>query len=393
MKKVKLFIAIVLTLALVATIAIGCKTTATETTAAAAETTASAAETTAAAAETTAAAAETTAAVKTMKASDVHLGYVIHVPVPFTDAIKRGAEAAAKDYGVSIEVVAPSKYDLMEQVSLFEGLVIKGVQGIVTVAADAQGWVVPINNAVAKGVLVYTANVGSPDSKATGHVGTAGYAEGLNLGAGLLKLPEVQALGGKGTVVVGECDPTLPVLQGRGNGVMDALKENSPDWNVLGPFDSGMSNDASYTFWETQFSANPDMVMGIGSCAFDVPCMTRHKEKNSNAKYLIIGYDLEPDALKGISDGIASITQGQHPFLQGYLPIAAMCEYLINGKPLAAGWINPGSEIVTKANVAELSARDLDPVKELAWYEDYIKKNFTPIVGKPFTEYKQTGRE
>ncbi|MHB1376308.1 MAG: sugar ABC transporter substrate-binding protein [Candidatus Humimicrobiaceae bacterium] len=388
MKKVKLFIALVLTLALVATIAIGCKTTATATTAAA---TTAAAETTAAAATT--AAAETTAAVKTMKASDVHLGYVIHVPIPFTDAIKRGAEAAAKDYGVSIEVVAPSKYDLMEQVSLFEGLVTKGVNGIVTVAADAQGWVVPINNAVDKGVLVYTANVGSPDSKATGHVGTAGYAEGLSLGAGLLALPEVQALGGKGKVILGECDPSIPVLVGRGNGVMDALKENSAGWEVLGPFDSGMSNDASYTFWETQYTANPDMAIGLGSCAFDVPSMVRHKEKTPDAKYIIVGYDLEPDALKGIADGIASLTQGQHPFLQGYLPIAAMCEYLINGKPLATGWINPGSEIVTKANVAELTARDTDPVKELAWYEDYIKKNFTPIVGKPFTEYKQTGRE
>ena len=386
MKKVKLFIAIVLTLAMVATLAIGCATTATETTAAAAETTAAAAETTAAAAETTAAAGGT------MKAEDIKLGYVIHVPIPFTDQIKRGAEAAAKDYGVSIEVVAPSKYDLLEQVALFEGLVTKGVNGIVTVAADAQGWVVPINNAIDAGVLVYTANVGSPDSKASGHVGTAGYAEGLSLGAGLLELPEVQALGGKGTVVVGECDPSINVLKGRGNGVMDVLKENSADWNVIGPFDSGMSNDLSYTFWETQFTANPDMVMGIGSCAFDVPSMVRHKEKTPDAKYLVIGYDLEPDALKGIQDGIASLTQGQHPFLQGYLPIAAMCENLINGAPLAEGWINPGSEIVTKANVEELIARDTDPAAELVWYADYIKANFTPIVGKPFSEFDETGR-
>jgi ribose transport system substrate-binding protein len=350
----------------------------------------------AAPAETEAAAEEPAEAPEsgTIAKEDISLGYVIHVAIPFTDSIKRGAEAAAADYGVKIEVVAPSEYDLMEQIALFEGLLTKGVQGITTVSADAAGWQVPIRNAVDDGVIVMTSNVGDKNTGTYAHAGTAGYTEGISLATATLALPEVQALDGKGKIVIGACDPSIPVLQGRVNGFVDTMAENG-DWEILGPFDSGMSNEASYTFWETQFSANPDMVMGVGSCAFDVPSMTRHKEKTPEAEYLIIGYDLEPDALNGIINGYASLTQGQHPFLQGYLPTMAIIEHLLNGNPLATGWINVGSEVVNIGNAAELLEREGDPEKEYAFYKDYIAQNFTPIweSAQDWGEFKNTGRE
>jgi len=348
------------------------------------------------AAETTAAETTTAETVKTISPDQLKLAFVIHIAIPFTDAIRRGAEAAAKDYGVSIDVVAPSKYDVMEQISLFEAEIAKGVQGICTVAADAKAWEVPTNNAIDKGILVYHANVGSPASKVDGIVGISGYQDGLILGDAMFKLPEVQALGlgSDVKVVVTECDPSLAVLQGRGNGVMDVMKEKAPNWKVLGPFTEGMSNEAAYTFYETQFTATPDVAIMISSCAFGVPAMTRHKQKTPAAKYIVVGYDLEPDALNGIKDGIASLTLGQRPFLQGYLPVMAMCEYFLKGNPLAKGWISPGNDVVNKDNVVDVIARETDPAKEYDFYKQVIASEFTPLweKGKPYSEFNETGR-
>jgi len=282
----------------------------------------------------------------------------------------------------------------MEQIALFEGLLAKGVQGIVTVAADAKAWEVPTNNAVDDGVLVYHTNVGAPASKAHGIVGISGYEDGLMLGDAMFKLPEVQALGDTAKVVVTECDPSLPVLQGRGNGVMDVMKEQQPNWEVLGPFVEGMSNEAAYTFYETQYTATPDVNIMISSCAFGVPAMVRHKQKTEGAEYIVVGYDLEPDALQGIKDGYASLTLGQRPFFQGYLPIMAMCEFLINGNPLATGWISPGNDVVTIENVDEVMARETEPQAEYDFYMQVLADEFTPLweQGKPYSEFNETGR-
>ena len=385
MSKVKwiAILAIIVAIIVTMTVVPGCKKTTGETAAA-----------TTAAAETTVA-AETTAAATTMSPDQLKLAFVIHIAIPFTDAIRRGAEAAAKDYGVSIDVVAPSKYDVMEQISLFEAELAKGVQGIATVAADAKAWEVPTNNAIDKGILVYHANVGAPASKVTGIVGISGYQDGLILGDAMFKLPEVQALGlgNDVKVVVTECDPSLPVLQGRGNGVMDVMKEKAPNREVLGPFVEGMSDEAAYTYYETQFTATPDVDIMISSCAFGVPAMTKHKEKTPEAKYIVVGYDLAI-ALDGIKSGIGSLTLGQRPFFQGYLPVMAMCEYFLKGNPLATGWISPGNDVVNKDNIDEVIARENDPAKEYAFYMQVLKDEFTPLweKGKPYSEFNETGR-
>src|SRR6185503_10774123 len=49
----------------------------------------------------------------------------------------------------------------------------------------------------------------------------------------------------------------------------------------------------------------------------------------------------EPTTLEAVRDGTAQITIGQHPYLQGYLPILALVEHLRLGKSLE-GWIVEG---------------------------------------------------
>jgi ABC-type sugar transport system substrate-binding protein len=184
--------------------------------------------------------------------------------------------------------------------------------------------------------------------------------------------------GKKGKIVLGNCVPGLPVLENRVKGLLEELAAK-PEWSVVGPLDSGLTPDATFAFWETAYTANPDMIMAIGSCSLDLPALYKLKKKYPEAKFLTVGYDLEPDALKGVQDNSHKITMGQHPYLQGYLPVAALAEHLKNGKPMANGWIDSGKEVITPANVNMVLERESNPAKETEWYKKLIAEKYTPI--------------
>jgi len=114
----------------------------------------------------------------------------------------------------------------------------------------------------------------------------------------------------------------------------------------------------------------------VGLCSLDIPNMAQLKTRNS-AKWLIGGYDLNVESLDAIKAGTAQITVGQHPYLQGYLPVLALVEQLKDGKPPVKGWINVGTEVITKDNVEDLYKRESDPAYMTQWYADYIAKNFS----------------
>lgn len=306
----------------------------------------------------------------------IKIGYCMYFLSPFTSSMKRGAEAAGKDYGIEVEVVAGEKGDTMEQISLFDALVAKGMDAIIITAVDANSWISPVKQAVDRGVLVGFANATARESASSLFVGISGYTDGLVLGEEILNMPEMKNASGK--IVVGNCVPGLPVLENRVKGLFEKLDQRS-DWEIVGPLDSGLTPDATYSFWETAYTANPDMIMAIGSCSLDLPALYKLKKKYPEADFLTVGYDLEPDALKGIQEGLHEITMGQHPYLQGYLPVAAMAAHLKDGKPLAKGWIDTGREVITQENVGDVIQRESDPEFEYEWYKKHIEENFTPI--------------
>ena len=131
------------------------------------------------------------------------------------------------------------------------------------------------------------------------------------------------------------------------------------------------------------------MIMGCGSFAFDGPGILRFKDKYPEADFYFAGYDLEPDGLKALQEKKANILMGQGPFLQGYLPMMAMYEHLLNGNPLTEGWADPGSEVVTQANVDDFIERETNEFAEREWYDKVIAEQFIPIWEKvkPWSEY------
>jgi ABC-type sugar transport system substrate-binding protein len=315
------------------------------------------------------------------------IGYVLHGQNDFTQVIKRGAEDAGKALTVDVEVTGPSTFESQEAIGMFEGMVQKKKDGLVVVPMHGPNWIVPIKKATDAGFPVMTANMMSHDSSASAWVGQDEYQSGVILAGEIRKALEAQ---GKkdGKIVVGICALGDEALDLRYAGFKKGMEGTK--YIVTEPHEVFTENTKNYSEWESLLGANKDTVAMVGLCSMDNPNLAKLKVR-SGGKWIVGGYDLNIETLDAIKAGTIDVTLGQHPYLQGYLPVLALVQSKRDGKPLPKGWINVGTEIVTKANVDELYKRESDPATETKWYADYIAKNFSDLnaIAKPMPTAKK----
>ncbi len=308
----------------------------------------------------------------TSAAPKIKIGYVLHVLNDFTQVIKRGAEDAGRELGVDVEVVGPSSPEATEAIGMFESMIQKKKDALIVVPMPGDVWVKPIKEATDAKIPVATANMTSEQSTSESWFGQDEYQSGVILASEIRK--SLEAEGKKsGKILAGICAPSVAVLQERYKGVKKGLEGSA--YQITDAKDVGVENTANYSAWENQATANPDIVAAVGLCSMDIPNLAKLKTR-SQAKWLIGGYDLNPETLEAVKSGNTQVTLGQHPYLQGYLPVLALVRHLKDQKPLPKGWVNVGTEIVTKANVDQIQPRETNHEQETKWYSDHIKKNF-----------------
>ncbi len=293
----------------------------------------------------------------------------------FTQVIKRGAEDAGNFLDAEVEVTGPASFVSTEAIAMFEGMVQKKKSGLVVVPQPGEVWVVPIKEASQANIPVMTANVPSLGSAAAAWFGQDEYQSGVILASELKRILRAQGKD-NGKIVVGMCMPGVSVLVERYNGFRKGMEGTR--YTITEPFDVTSENTQNYSAWENLVGANPRMVGAVGLCSHDVPNLAKLKTR-SGAKWAVAGYDLNVEALDAIRSGTAQVVVGQHPYLQGYLPVLALVQYLREGKPLVKGWVNVGTEVITKENVDSIYRRETDETVERKWYADLIAKSFTDL--------------
>lgn len=305
----------------------------------------------------------------------IKIGYVLHGLNDFTQVIKRGAEDAGKATGVEVEVVGPSSFEATEAISQFEGMIQKKKNGLVVIPMPGEVWVKPIKEATTAAIPVVTANITSAGSDSTAWFGQDEYQSGVTLAVEIRKMLDADHKK-SGTILVGICKPGVAVLEERYKGFKKGMEGSA--FTLTDPKDVGTENTANYAAWENQAGKAPQIVAAVGLCSMDVPNLAKLKTK-THAAWLIAGYDLNQETLDSIKAGTTQLSLGQNPYLQGYLPVLALAQFLKDHKPLPKGWVNVGTEIVTKANVDSIYPRETDRAAETKWYADYAAKNFTDM--------------
>jgi ribose transport system substrate-binding protein len=337
-KKLLIWVTIVVFAVSIIFLGLGCKKEAAETTAA--ETTA--AETTAA--ETTA--AETTAA-ETTAAKEYKITFYFPNIHPYYEAVTKGLVKFEEDFGIHIDYLYGNGWTQDISISNIESLVSQGYKGICDGPFDANACNLLYEEIVKQGVFVTT--FGSvPNTPTPASFGFATDIKGAAMQAAEIVIEKMGKKGHILNVLEVMEDPNTRL---RKEGVEEVVAKY-PDVEIIQEV-AGMSTiEESLEKVGAALSANVEEIDGIITTGYtpSVAVATLLTEMN-NDRIAFCGIDDDPDLLKAIKDGYASATIAQNPYGQGYLGSLSL-KLLLDGyktkDPYA--YVNSDLVVVTKEN-------------------------------------------
>ena len=328
------------------------------------------------------AAAETSAPPESAAPERIKLGFVTHVlGNPFIQQIIDGANFAATDLNVDLQVTGPEGGDADAQLKAVQTLVASGVQGVAT-SVPGETMSSALNEIVDSGVPIVQFNLLVTSVKAP-YVGERSVQSGRILGEKVVE--KLGGTGATGQVILGNCFPGFPVLENRARGATESLKK-AAGLEILGPFDVKVAANENYAAWEALLAANPEAKALVGLCAPDIASLGKLQAANPDKVFVSGGYDLTAENLAEIKAGTAYVSLGQTPFMQGYLPVKMLADTIRKNTTVdlsKGGFLDAGTEIVTIDSVeepfdlppltfAELEAMAADPAKARAYYQPLV---------------------
>ncbi len=266
---------------------------------------------------------------------------------PFWSVVKRGAEAAAADVGVTL-VWMPGNNDPGQMVTDIATAIGEGSNGIAASLPSPDQLVGPLQEAVAAGVPVYTLNSGVNDYQdigATTHIGQTEFIAGQGAG-------ERFNDAGATHVLCGRQEQSNVGLTERCDGMADTFSGTVTDEFV------GLDADQTDQINQIKavLEANPDIdaFLGVGP----VIAMSGLAAANDLGRELTIGgFDITPDIIDAIEGGSIAFTVDQQQYLQGYLPVILMYLEATNANTAGGGLpVLTGPGFVTIDNASDVKA-------------------------------------
>lgn len=313
-------------------------------------------------------------------------GFVMHnFESEFSVEIKVGAEVACAEYAddVECEVTGPTQMDAPTAISMFEGLLAKNPSGMTVVPNPQDPWTPILNQYEEEAKIIMVANGDAPGTPRQAYFGADEVAFGRAEAQAVIDAGVTEGL-----VIIGSCYPSVLSLQERDQGAREVFAEY-PDI-VVETYDSTAEQTTNYAFWENIVTANPDIKAGIGLCTFEGPTFAdlMPKLNEEGIDFVTVTADVITETIEAIEDGYVDAAIGQHPFLQGYLPMYFMIRHTLYGEELPAGKVLLPAEIVTIDNLETVNERAADADVAKAWYADFLEENLESIKANvvPFTD-------
>ena len=115
--------------------------------------------------------------------------------------------------------------------------------------------------------------------------------------------------------------------------------------------DTGIDPTNVYNKVKSYLTQNPDTqgILTLGPNSAD-PTIKLLRDLGETDKYHFISFDLSADIAQGVKDGIVDAAIDQQPYLQGYLPVTLLTQYVRYGV-MPANNINTGPGFVTTENI------------------------------------------
>lgn len=243
---------------------------------------------------------------------------------PYWLAVREGADAAAKKFGVSVAFEAPaSGLDLAAQIGMVNNAVTSGVNGIVLAAQNPQALLKPVKSAMSQHIPVVTVDSGlSPNISdcflATSNVGAA---------AALAKYTATHLMNSKGQYGIVDFNHTASTGIERPKGFNEGMK-SFPNIKQMGPTQySENSVSTGLRLAKTMMTQYPDLKVIFG--ANDRSALgPAEAVQRTHAKVKVVGFDADLGEIAYVKSGIIQASILQSPYDMGYYGVVALIDKL-----------------------------------------------------------------
>lgn len=286
------------------------------------------------------------------------VAYVTNGIASFWVVGEKGAQAAAKDLDVNLEVRMPPN-GVADQKRMIQDLLTRKVSGIAISPIDPDNQADLLDEVAARANLV-TQDSDAPKSKRQCFIGVNNYDAGRMCGK-LVK--EAMPAGGSVMIFVGRLEQLNARL--RRQGLIDELLDRSEDATRFDENKGEIKGD-KYTILDTRtdqfdfgkakslaedaIARYPDLGCMVGLFAYNPPkCLEAIREANKLGTIKVVAFDEEGDTLQGIIDGHIYGSVVQDPYKYGYESVRVL-----------AGLAKGDKSVLPKGGILDIPPRRVD---------------------------------
>jgi simple sugar transport system substrate-binding protein len=276
----------------------------------------------------------------------INIEYVTHAtPDPFWTVVQNGVNRASEDLGVEVNYRELQQYNIPQMQRNLEAAISAEPDGMVVSIPDPNALNDTIRRAVDAGIPVVVANSGETaweDAGAFAYVGQTEFDAGVAAG-------ERMAEEGVQNALCINHEQGNVALDDRCAGFTDGLGGNVEQVAVT------TDPTAARNAMGTALQQNPDV---DGMITLN-PGVAEHglralEESGRGEDVTFATFDVSPSVLEAIRDGNMLFATDQQQFLQGYLPIVLLTNYVQYGVRPVSAVIPTGPAFITQDNAEQV---------------------------------------
>jgi len=278
----------------------------------------------------------------------------------FFNAHKYGWQWGGEVLGVKTDYVGPAEYDMTAMLAAFDAAIARNPAGIVVFAVEPV--LEPtINQAVAAGIPVVTILGDLPNSDRLAFVGSnqfdLGYVGGKNI---------AEALDGEGKVAILSI-PGVQMFDDREEGFRAAFAEQ-PGIEVVGVGDTKADTVTAISVAKDMLTRNPDLDAFVGTDSTGgIGAATAVEETGLVGKVLTVSMDRNSDVLEKILDGTLTGTVAQDDAAMPFWALLTLYHYNNNQAPLTTD--NKAADALTGPSVINTYVNYIDKTNAAYYLE------------------------
>ena len=259
-----------------------------------------------------------------------------------------GAQAAADELGVTLEVEIPEYWDATLQADLLTTAVATKPDAILIVPTDRTAMIAPIKGAIDAGIPVFTLDTTIDADIALANI-ASDNVEGGRIAARTLAV----VIGGAGKVFVINVTPGISSTDEREKGFATEIARY-PDIAYLGQAYADNDEDTATAIVSAKLQAVPDLAgMFATSLPMAYGAAVAVERAAAGQRVKLVGFDASPDQVEFFQSGDVTALIAQHPYEMGSVGVRMAVAYLETRQPPAGNVVTTGYTVITRDNLAD----------------------------------------